>query len=64
MINHLKIKVFIYIYIFIVDDYLEKEDRERLIERLLKNERVIEVISDKIFYEKKIYDENYIDYDE
>ncbi|CAD8202570.1 unnamed protein product [Paramecium octaurelia] len=36
---------------------LEKEDREKLIENLLKHERVIEVISDKIFYNKKNYDE-------
>ncbi|CAD8121827.1 unnamed protein product [Paramecium sonneborni] len=36
---------------------MEKEDREKLIENLLKHERVIEVISDKIFYDKKNYDE-------
>ncbi|CAK60820.1 unnamed protein product (macronuclear) [Paramecium tetraurelia] len=36
---------------------MEKEDREKLIENLLKHERVIQVISDKIFYDKKNYDE-------
>ncbi|CAD8111400.1 unnamed protein product [Paramecium sonneborni] len=36
---------------------MEKEDRVKLIENLLKHERVIEVISDKIFYDKKNYDE-------